>query len=178
MLTLDTAPRAVRLPDGLEFVIPGPAVGKKAMGGVPGSAHRYLPPDSRDWMKLVRDLACRVAPPEPWTGAMDVTIEVYVAPGKRPYTFIPPTAATASPVTHYPTSKPDLANILKGIEDALNGLVWVDDSQNVNVTLTKRFGERDETVVTVRRLEAEPTQVALLDPVPRRRRRKSAKLVR
>ena len=171
MLILDS-PRAVRLPDGIEFVIPGPAVGKKAMGGVPGSAHRYLPTDSKQWMRLVRDLARRIAPPEPWTGAMDVTIEVCIAPGHRPYTFIPPTAATASPVTHYPTSKPDLANILKGIEDALNGLVWVDDSQNVGVHLVKRFGERDETVVTITRLEAEPTQVALLDPGPRRRRRR------
>lgn len=27
-----------------------------------------------------------------------------------------------------PTSKPDLSNLIKGVEDALNGIVWADDS--------------------------------------------------
>jgi Holliday junction resolvase RusA-like endonuclease len=166
-----SAPRAARLSDGLEFVVPGPAVGKKAMGGVPGSAHRYLPSDSRQWMKLVRDLARRVAPPEPWTGAMVVDIRISVQPGHRPYTSVP-MAAALGPPTCYPTAKPDNSNVLKGIEDALNGLVWRDDAQNVDVSISKRFGERDETLIRVRRLEIEPTQVSLLDVGPKRRRRR------
>ena len=31
-------------------------------------------------------------------------------------------------VTARPTGKPDLSNVIKGLEDALNGIVWADDS--------------------------------------------------
>jgi Holliday junction resolvase RusA-like endonuclease len=38
-----------------------------------------------------------------------------------------------------PTNKPDCSNYLKGIEDALNGIAYIDDSQIVLVHVTKQY---------------------------------------
>lgn len=39
----------------------------------------------------------------------------------------------------YPNVKPDLDNVLKAVLDALNGVVYVDDSQVINLVATKRY---------------------------------------
>jgi Holliday junction resolvase RusA-like endonuclease len=39
-----------------------------------------------------------------------------------------------------PTKRPDLDNIVKAIKDGANGVAWVDDSQVVDVSASKRYG--------------------------------------
>lgn len=41
----------------------------------------------------------------------------------------------------FPTNRPDLSNYLKGIEDALNGIVYEDDSAIVAENIYKVYGE-------------------------------------
>ncbi len=53
----------------------------------------------------------------------------------------------------YPTGKPDLDNVVKLIGDALNGIIWRDDSQIVDLHVARRFStEGERTVVSVHRL--------------------------
>lgn len=47
------------------------------------------------------------------------------------------------------TSRPDGDNILKIVLDAVNGLLWKDDSQVDLATVAKRWGEDDMLVVQV-----------------------------
>ncbi|MDR1534328.1 MAG: RusA family crossover junction endodeoxyribonuclease [Planctomycetota bacterium] len=51
-------------------------------------------------------------------------------------------------------SKPDGDNIPKLILDVLNGVAYTDDSHVVRKEVSKRYGERDETRVTVEFLDA------------------------
>ena len=47
-----------------------------------------------------------------------------------------------------PTGKPDYDNIGK-VVDALNGIVWVDDSQIVDARIRKLYDERARLVIEV-----------------------------
>lgn len=48
-----------------------------------------------------------------------------------------------------PTKKPDIDNVEKALFDAMNGVVWVDDVQVVNVSKSKRFGETPGVTVRI-----------------------------
>lgn len=39
-----------------------------------------------------------------------------------------------------PTTKPDVDNVVKAVFDGLNGVVWRDDVQVVDLSLSKRYG--------------------------------------
>ena len=54
-----------------------------------------------------------------------------------------------------PTTKPDVSNVLKGVEDALKGLWYVDDSQIVGYgELGKWYDKQPRIEVTMQVLEA------------------------
>lgn len=43
----------------------------------------------------------------------------------------------------------DCSNVLKGIEDSLNGIAWVDDSQVSRIVIEKSYGETGRTTVRI-----------------------------
>ena len=49
-----------------------------------------------------------------------------------------------------PAVKPDVDNLSKTILDALNGVLWRDDAQVVDLHVTKRYAAEPQTVITVR----------------------------
>ena len=54
--------------------------------------------------------------------------------------------------TVYPTSKPDIDNVEKILFDGLNGIVWKDDVQVVDVVKRKRYGATPGVQMTIRML--------------------------
>lgn len=52
-----------------------------------------------------------------------------------------------------PTSKPDWENVCKALCDALNGIAWDDDSQVVEATVSKRYGEEPCAIIRVSELD-------------------------
>lgn len=48
-----------------------------------------------------------------------------------------------------PTVKPDCSNILKAIEDSLNGIVWQDDKQVVELTVSKYYSNMPGAYVSI-----------------------------
>lgn len=53
----------------------------------------------------------------------------------------------------YHTLKPDLSNLVKFYEDALNGLLWVDDQQIARITTRKIWDYEGKTVIKVQPIE-------------------------
>lgn len=56
---------------------------------------------------------------------------------------------------HFFTSRPDADNIIKLVGDALNGIVWRDDSQIVTLQVSKRYAITPQTVIRVHPLTEE-----------------------
>ena len=49
-----------------------------------------------------------------------------------------------------PTGKPDASNVAKAIEDGMNGVVWLDDSQVTELSVRKRYGSIPKAMVVVK----------------------------
>lgn len=48
-----------------------------------------------------------------------------------------------------PTVKPDCSNVLKAVEDALNGIVYLDDKQISDIKIRRRYSDLPKVVVHV-----------------------------
>lgn len=134
------------------FVIPGTPVGK----GRPKFARRgnfvqaYTPEKTASYENLVKIKAA-----EAMGGrlAMDcavaVTVRLFIVPPAS-WSLKKQRAALAGEV--FPTSKPDVDNVVKGIFDACNEIVWRDDKQACDVAITKRYDLTPRAIVEVRAL--------------------------
>src|SRR3954463_12990827 len=49
----------------------------------------------------------------------------------------------------HPITRPDCTKLLRGLEDALTGVVWNDDAQVVEQSICKRYGEPEGATVAV-----------------------------
>lgn len=136
----------------IAFVIPGTPVGK----GRPKFARRgnfvstYTPEKTASYENLVRLKAEEaMAGQQPIDGPVEVAIWLFVTP---PASWSQKKQRQALAGTIFPTSKPDVDNVLKGILDAMNEIVLKDDKQAVDVRVTKRYGEIARASVEVRTL--------------------------
>lgn len=116
-----------------------------------GFVKAYDPAKSRDYKSYVRMIAAQHAPAEPVQGAVILSLKIYRSiPKAMPkYKRALALAGQIRPVT-----KPDVSNVLKGVEDALKGLWYKDDSQIVGYgAMGKWYAERPRIEIMMRVLE-------------------------
>jgi Holliday junction resolvase RusA-like endonuclease len=58
-----------------------------------------------------------------------------------------------------PTGKPDIDNIIKAVSDALNGTVWIDDSQVIQILSQKVYSESPGLKISVYKLPYSPASI-------------------
>jgi Holliday junction resolvase RusA-like endonuclease len=108
----------------IEFILPIDPVAK----GRPRFDRRGIartPEKTRRFERSVALLSRKHAPKEPITGAVELRLTFLMkAPGR--------------PVRPYPSTC-DLDNLIKGVSDSLNGIMWVDDVQVTKVTAEKVY---------------------------------------
>lgn len=133
----------------IAFVIPGAAVGK----GRPKFARRgnfvtaYTPEKTASYENLVKIKAHEAMRGRPVIeGPVAVGIHIFVAPPTS-WSQKKQKAALASEI--FPTSKPDVDNVVKGIFDAMNEIVWRDDKQACDVVVSKRYDAVSSVAVMV-----------------------------
>lgn len=134
------------------FSVPGVPVGK----GRPKFARRgnfvstYTPEKTASYENLVKMAAHEAMQGRSMIeGPVVVVLGLFVAPPAS-WSQKKQRAALAGEV--FPTSKPDVDNVVKGIFDACNEIVWRDDKQVVDLIVRKRFSPHPEARVEVRAL--------------------------
>lgn len=129
----------------IEFVLLGSPRGKERPRGTK-DGHFYTPEKTRNYEAALKYAAAEVmGDMAPLDGPLHVDLRIVVPiapswPKKRQE------AARAG--REWPTKKPDLDNIMKML-DALNLVVWIDDSQIVTTNIHKRYGDKPGLWVTV-----------------------------
>lgn len=137
---------------GIQFTIPGRVGGKgrPRFTVIAGHARAYTPAKTVSTEAMVREIAARAM-----NGAalLDGPLALEVA------IFINPPASWSKrkrAEAIHPTGKPDLDNIGKLIGDALNGIIWKDDSQLSALTIRRRFNGEAPEHVYIRVTELSP----------------------
>lgn len=133
----------------VSFVVPGEAIGKgrPRVSTVGGHARMFTPKKTANYETLIsmaaqQAMAGRELIPGPVMVEMKIVVAVAASWSKKK-------TAAALEGTVMPTKKPDADNVLKAICDGINGIVFKDDVQVVNVSLSKRFGETPGVSVRV-----------------------------
>lgn len=133
----------------IAFVIPGTPVGK----GRPKFARRgafvttYTPEKTASYENLVKLAAAEAMQGRTIIdGAVAVTIALFVTP---PASWSQKKQRAALEHVTMPTSKPDVDNVIKGIFDAMNEIVFHDDKQVVDLSVQKRYSETARAFVKV-----------------------------
>ena len=130
----------------------GEPVGKGRPKFSRASGRAYTPAKTANTEAYVKSEAVRQAGQPVLEGPLRVRI---VATVSVPASWSKKKQAAALAGEIYPTGKPDGDNIVKLYCDALNQLIWKDDSQIVKLRFEKRYGAYPETVLTVGRVDEE-----------------------
>jgi Holliday junction resolvase RusA-like endonuclease len=137
------------------FTVPGEPQGKgrPRVGRVAGHARMFTPAKTVAYEGLVAHAAHEaMAGHPPFAVACVLELDV-VCSVAASWSGRKRAQALAGEIR--PTKKPDADNVLKAVCDGMNGVVWNDDVQAVDVVLRKRYGATPGVHVRVAVLGAE-----------------------
>ena len=144
----------------LAFEIPGQPIGqgRPKFSTINGHARAYDPEKSRNYKAYIRMLATQAMKDSGFTmieGPCSIEIFAFFeVPKSKSKKF----REAALNGLERPTKKPDLSNIIKGIEDALNGLVYKDDSSIVSLKIQKYYSEFPRVEIEISRCSDEQNE--------------------
>lgn len=112
----------------------------------------YDPKESREYKEYVSLIAKQHAPKKPIDGPVSVSIKIY---RQIPKSTTKKDRALFLAGIKRPVVKPDGTNYAKGIEDALNGIIYKDDSQIVDLQVQKYYSDNPRVEISVKEIFAE-----------------------
>ncbi|MFC0271105.1 RusA family crossover junction endodeoxyribonuclease [Metabacillus herbersteinensis] len=136
----------------IEFTIPGEAVaqGRPRASVQRGKVQMRDPEKSKDFKSYVKLLASQHRPSKLLTGPLAVELRVY-----KPIlqSFSNKKKLEAKEGILRPVTKPDLDNHAKGVLDAMNKIIYNDDSQIVTLLVSKFYSDYPRVEVFIKELE-------------------------
>lgn len=112
---------------------------------------------TKDWQADVKGAAVAALPPnwEPLAGPVSLTAKFWMPRTRSHYKKgTPENPIGLKPsAPHLHTKRPDLLKLTRAIEDALTGIIYRDDSQICNESLSKMFSEFSGVEITIAEVE-------------------------
>lgn len=139
----------VEYEDMISFVVPGNPVAKGRARSFVRNGHvaHYTPEKTANYENLVKLMAleCMVGK-SLLDGAVSMRISLHVP---IPSSWSKKKQEQARNGELRPLTKPDCSNVTKAIEDAMNGIVYVDDKQIVELSVSKYYSELPRAEIKV-----------------------------
>jgi Holliday junction resolvase RusA-like endonuclease len=134
-----------------ELILDGEPVGKGRPRFSRQTGHAYTPEKTARFEERLAWAAQSTMNRAPLLeGALHMTVVAYFSvPSSKSAKW--KTDALAHRVR--PTKKPDIDNIIKGVADALNKVVYVDDTQIVSLNTRKFYSDRPRIEISIRRVD-------------------------
>ena len=99
----------------------------------------YTPKKTAEFENALKEMAMSQYKEQMLLGALSARIVIYISRPK----------SVSEKKRPHPIVKPDLDNLAKSILDPLNGIVYKDDSQIVELALSKKYAEKGMIVVSL-----------------------------
>jgi Holliday junction resolvase RusA-like endonuclease len=144
----------------IQFTVYGEPVaqGRPRATTINGHIRMYDPKKSSDFKNYVRLVASEHRPDKLLEGPISLTVKVYK---KTLKSFSKKKIAAAESGQLRPTSKPDVDNYVKGAKDALKNVIWKDDSQVVDLHISKWYSETPRVEITIVPLEEQQQTLSI-----------------
>lgn len=134
----------------VSFVVPGvgQSRGSKSIGTRKDGTKfvRDSNPKSKPWMRVVEKaarVAMQAAGKQPTAKPVKLVVTVYRERPKGHFGTGRNAAVLHQRAAAFPQTYPDITKVVRGIEDAMNEVVWVDDAQVTDQDNRKRFVEHE-----------------------------------
>ena len=138
--------------NAVEIVIPGCPVpkGRARSAVIHGRVVHYTPKPTKDYESLARSYAMQaMAKRKVMDGPVFLAVRFYLP---IPESWSKKKKESALCLAISPITKPDLSNLVKAVEDAMNGVVWRDDSQVTCMQVEKFYSDEPRSEVTVKEM--------------------------
>lgn len=127
------------------------AQGRPRLTTINGHARAYDPAKSGNYKQLIKLMAQQNAPDEPTENPVILSVLIY---RKIPKSFSKKKRMQIDLGLLRPTTKPDVSNVVKGVEDALNGVWYKDDSQIIGYGhVGKWYSDKPRVEIIMEELE-------------------------
>lgn len=133
----------------IKLIIPGQPIGKGRARTVrnkyTGNVHSFTPEKTASYENLIKTIAMQHFE-QPCKSEIILDISAY---------YQIPTSASKTKKTQMlcgeikPLTKPDLSNVIKSVEDALNGVAYFDDNQIIKIAADKRYDDNPRVEVKI-----------------------------
>lgn len=131
----------------MHIIVPGDPVpqARARFSSNRGFVRVFDPERSGNYKNYVRAVSARYKG-KPMEGPLVMRLDIYKA---IPKTWSKAKRQEAINGIIKPHIKPDLSNYLKGIEDALNGIAYVDDAQLVWIIVRKQYSDEPRAEIRI-----------------------------
>lgn len=139
------------MPNKIEFTVYGEPVaqGRPRATTINGRVKMYDPKKSSEYKNYIRLVASQHAPKELLDGPLQLDVKIYKPTLKS---FSKKKKEMAEQGVLRPTTKPDVDNYVKAIKDALKNVIWKDDSQVVDLQVSKYYSEKPRIEVKIEQI--------------------------